>query len=87
MNGYLKASRLLFAFSFSTNMTSVGRVPPIEHVPLPACFNFVNRRPVKSPLEKVRSFFFLQKLVLMGLNFIPQKIRVVIGLSCRRFLQ
>ena len=47
----------------------------------------INRRPVKSPLENVRSMFFLQKSVLMGLNFIPQKFRVVIGSSCRRFLQ
>ena len=49
--------------------------------------DIINRHPVKSPLEKVRSIFFLQKSVLMGLTFIPQKIRVVIGSSCRRFLQ
>ena len=41
----------------------------------------LNRRPVKSPLEKVQSDFFLQKSVLMALNFIPQKNWVVIGSS------
>ena len=45
----------------------------------------INRRPVKSPLEKVRSDFFLQKSVLRGRNFIPEKNCVVIGSSCRRF--
>ena len=47
----------------------------------------LNRRPVKSPPEKFGRFFFLQKSVLMGLNFIPKQFRVVIGSSCRRFLQ
>ena len=46
-----------------------------------------NRRPVKSPLEKVWSDFFLQKSVLMGRNFIPKIFWVVIGSSCRSFLQ
>ena len=45
-----------------------------------------NRRPVKSPLEKFGRILFPQKSVLMGLNFIPQKNRVVIGSSFRRFL-
>ena len=39
------------------------------------------------PWKKFNRIFFLQKSVLMGLNFIPQKNRVVIGSSCCRFLQ
>ena len=39
------------------------------------------------PWKKFGQIFLLQKSVLMGLNFIPHKIRVVIGSSCRRFLQ
>ena len=47
----------------------------------------VNRRPVKSPPEKFGLIPPPKKSVFMGLNFIPQKFRVVIGSSCRRFLQ
>ena len=47
----------------------------------------LNRRPVKSPLEKVWLDFFLKKSVLVGCNFIPKQFRVVIGSSCRQFLQ
>ena len=40
---------------------------------------------ISLPQNKLVGFFFLQKSVLMGLNFITQKNRVVIGSSCRRF--
>ena len=39
------------------------------------------------PWKNFGQLFFLQKSVLMGLNFIQQNFRVVIGSSCRRFLQ
>ena len=39
------------------------------------------------PWKKFGRTFFLQKSVLIGLNFIQQTFRVVVGSSCRRFLQ